>query len=192
MWQRKCTWLDHFPCEAAHKKWNLGSSKHLHLPRIFFRSRKLMTRTSSRLSNSHTNAIRANRLFSRPSMRFVVDRKAPSARRTNRIENANQRVRCQICHSKKSTINLVNQIRNKLNSLTDKSSGIPGNVIQKRHLFKTRKRKAPQAREKMRFWCKHSTNMVFESAAGAPKNQVFLDQVSCRTPPRGGGGVGWP
>ena len=29
--------------------------------------------------------------------------------------------------------------------------------------------------------------MVFESAAGAPKNQVFLDQVSCRTPPRGGG-----
>ena len=107
--------------------------------------------------------------------------------KTDRIENANQRVRCQICHSKKSTINLVNQIRNKLNSLTDKSSGIPGNVIQKRHLFKTRKRKAPQAREKMRFWCKHSTNMVFESAAGAPKNQVFLDQVSCRTPPRGGG-----
>ena len=29
--------------------------------------------------------------------------------------------------------------------------------------------------------------MGFESAAGAPKNQVFLDQVSCRTPPRGGG-----
>ena len=44
--------------------------------------------------------------------------------KTDRIENANQRVRCQICHSKKSTINLVNQTRNKLNSLTDKSSYI--------------------------------------------------------------------
>ena len=31
MSHRKRTWLDHFPYEHTHKKWNLGSSKHGHL-----------------------------------------------------------------------------------------------------------------------------------------------------------------
>ena len=51
------SWLDHFPCEHTHKKWNLGSSKHGHLPRIFFRSRKLLSQTSSRPSNSLASVI---------------------------------------------------------------------------------------------------------------------------------------
>lgn len=56
-WDRKRTWLDQFPCEHTHKKWNLGSSKHGHLPRFFFRGRKLLRRTSSRPSNSLASVI---------------------------------------------------------------------------------------------------------------------------------------
>ena len=55
--QRKRWWLDHFPCCDTHKKWNLGSSKHGHLPRIFFRGRKLLSQTSSKPSNSLASVI---------------------------------------------------------------------------------------------------------------------------------------